>query len=78
MMNAAAAGYKALVIIGGRNYDQKQESDELRTTRYKIPVAAVDDMGWAMAKVRAGTRSHLARCTCFEVGSDLTLVCPEC
>jgi hypothetical protein len=70
--NAAAAGYKALIIIGGRNYDQKQESDKLRTTRYKIPVAAIDDMGWKMAKVRAGTHTSLH----FKVGSDLTLVCP--
>jgi hypothetical protein len=44
MMNAAAAGYKALVITSGRNYDHKQESYKLRTTYYthdtrSLPVA---------------------------------------
>jgi hypothetical protein len=65
MMNAAAAGYKALVIISGRNYGHKQESYKLRTTYYTIQdrsqllVAVIDGMGWEMAKVRAGTHTSL-------------------
>jgi hypothetical protein len=57
--HAAAAGYTALVIIGGRNYDQKKESDKSRLVQYKIPVVAIDDMAWKMAKVRPGVISSL-------------------